>query len=601
VKVRALLVAVLLVCASQAHAQVFSPGVLSKAHKDLEGLANCTKCHVEAGRHDNARCNECHKEIGRRQGRGEGYHARVKNQQCAECHREHKGLSASIIDWGGTKRAFNHALTGWPLQGAHKKPDCKTCHEARRFVDDDARTLAKKGRETQLGLAKVCSSCHFDEHRGQEGDRCEKCHGAESFKKAPAFSHNKMSSFALTGRHRDVACTKCHQAVTDSETPAGAFPAPKDRSYLQFTDIPHASCTACHDDNHRGQFGRNCTQCHSTEGWKVIKQTAEDHGFHDKTDFPLRGMHTSVACKSCHGPFPGERAKFKGLAHGRCADCHMDAHVGQLKPEESAAAPKCDRCHTVTGFLPVSYDASAHQQARFALEGSHQAVACTLCHKKDGRLDKKVPASVRKELNRKKRALLVSETKLALPDVTGRCEGCHTDPHAGQFEARIKDTGPRGGCQACHSASAFADLRFSHDDSRFPLSGKHAGVACASCHAPDASATGKQRDVVVYRPLALACASCHDDAHLGQLAKDGVTACDRCHAADGFVPARFNHNDTAQSRFVLEGKHAELKCDACHPRVSLEGKLVARYKPLATDCAGCHADEHGGRFDEFAP
>ena len=81
--------AVIIVAAFLA-AQVFSPGPLSSAHKQLDGLTSCTKCHEEGGKHSNARCIECHKEIGRRIDEGVGYHARNKNQLCAECHKEGK-------------------------------------------------------------------------------------------------------------------------------------------------------------------------------------------------------------------------------------------------------------------------------------------------------------------------------------------------------------------------------------------------------------------------------------------------------------------------------------------------------------------------------
>jgi hypothetical protein len=620
-------VVVVLLTAAGARAQ-FSPGPLSKAHAEVEGMGSCTKCHGDGARHDNSRCLACHADIARRQTRGEGYHGRLGPQLCAECHREHRGVGARIIEWPTSQRAFNHSLTAWPLLGQHKKADCKKCHEPRRIVDDDAKQALGRGRETFLGLSSRCADCHFDEHRsddhgGRPGETCAKCHTPEGFKPAKLFDHNNkaQSAFALTGRHKKVECASCHAAVVDDKTAAGAFPAPTSRTYLQLHDIDHASCTACHDDAHRGAFGRNCTQCHTTAGWRTILQSADDFGFHEKTKFPLRGEHTSVACKTCHGPFPGQRAIFKGLRHGRCADCHVDAHVGQIDKDDKGEVP-CERCHTVNGFVPVLFDDVAHARTRFALAGAHQAVACNACHTSDDKLARKVPAAVRAKVERQKRRLLLSSTRLELrgllrvgdddddddddDDAALRCESCHDDPHGGQFDARIKEKG----CNACHQPSSFRDERFTHDDSRFPLTGKHKTVACSACHLDDEPAKPtkkpKKEPLVRYRPLPMTCASCHSDEHVGQLAKNAVTDCTRCHQTSGFTPSTFRHDDPAQTTFVLEGKHREVACGKCHVAVvaagvDAAGKTTSRYKPLPTDCATCHEDEHEGRFDRFVP
>ena len=639
-------VALALGFAGEAHAQVFSPGPLSKSHTELEGIGNCKRCHGDDTQHDNGRCLECHKEINVRRQRGDGYHGRLGAQVCAECHREHRGVAAAIVEWPAGQRGFSHALTSWPLVGKHKKADCRDCHQQKRIVDDDARELQqKKGRETFLGLPSTCAACHFDEHRsdahgGKPGNACATCHTPEGFKPAKLFNHNNqaMADFPLTGLHKKVDCAKCHTTITDDTTPGTAFPAPAARTYLQMNDLPHQSCVDCHEDVHRGAFGRNCTQCHSTAGWQQILQSAEDFGFHDKTKFPLRGSHTSVACKSCHGPFAGEKAVFKGLRHGQCADCHIDAHVAQLAVDPKTGVVACERCHTVNGFVPVLYDAVAHQQTAFSLQGAHQAVSCTGCHTVDDKLARRVPQTVRAKLQRQRRQLLVSSARLKLPGLkrlnlppgddkasvvnradsvgdhhadfnadTVRCESCHDDPHAGQFDDRIKQRG----CNSCHQTSSFRQERFNHDDSRFPLVGKHKDVACSRCHLtePATKKTKSKAPVVRYRPMALQCASCHSDEHVGQLRRpaDGdTTDCARCHQPTGFKPTTFRHDDPAQTRFVLEGKHKDVACVKCHVAIHVEGvdqddKTTARYRPVPTDCATCHEDDHDGHFDRFAP
>ena len=62
--------------------------------------------------------------------------------------------------------------------------------------------------------------------------------------------------------------------------------------------LAHERCTDCHTDPHKGQFGKDCQSCHTVDGWNIINKKGEKTGFHDKTNFPLRGAHISVACEA---------------------------------------------------------------------------------------------------------------------------------------------------------------------------------------------------------------------------------------------------------------------------------------------------------------
>lgn len=597
--------------AQASRAQVFSPGALSNSHKHIDGLSDCTKCHVGGKGHDNARCTECHTEIGGRVEAGKGYHATVKRQLCAECHKEHRGLNADIVEWPtGTRDSFNHRLTGWPLEDSHKKARCASCHEPRRVVDTKIRELIiDKGRETYLGLSTRCVDCHHDEHRGQVGNECQKCHKPTEFKKAPGFDHNKGARFALQGKHRKVKCGECHDTVNDI-TAAPVFPERRAATFLKMKPIPHASCTDCHDDVHQGNFGQDCTRCHTPDDWRTIEEKARDTGFHDKHAFKLRGQHAALACRTCHGPFPGEAAKYKGLKFQRCADCHFDAHMGQF--EAQAGAVRCEDCHDVRGFVPVRFDQARHDKTRFPLQETHKTVPCNECHRSDARIASQLPAKVRAEVARKGRKLLVSDARFtfeqgeAVPSDAKRpagfaCDTCHLDIHVGQFDKPVSppDDRARGkACAVCHTPTTFAKLTFTHDDSRFPLQGRHADTACGTCHVPGTQ--GILKGSVVYRSTPRACAACHADVHVGQLASpDGRTDCASCHAPSGFKDARFDHD--TQSSFPLEGKHAQTSCARCHPSVAVQGLTVARYKPVPAECLSCHDDAHGGDFDRFNP
>jgi hypothetical protein len=625
---RALLPIALLLGAGAARADVFSPGDLSRPHAALEGLANCTKCHVAGERLAPERCLECHKELAVRLEQGKGFHARIPaaERACERCHHEHQGRTFALVDWGpGGKKGFDHAKTGYELSGKHRRAECGRCHDRRLVQDPALQDLLGKQPErvSLLGAPTACAACHFDEHRAQVGNECQRCHTEEAWKPAPRFLHAK-SAYPLTGKHAKVACAKCHreepEAAARTAAPAQTPPV-KPAAFVRYKGLPFQRCTDCHKDPHQGRFGaaEGCTGCHSTADWKKLSGAAKERAFHEKTRYPLRGAHAAVKCEVCHGPFPGVPAKFKGIAFERCTDCHADAHVGQLArvagqdggaakqgarkspstatpvPASASTAPApppetCDACHAIEAWLPVRFEIDAHDRLEYRLEGAHRAVACALCHPKDPRLERRVPAAVRKELERRKRPVKVSLALLDIPKASD-CRTCHRDPHAGQFKARLAEQG----CAACHGLDSFRKPRFDHaKDSRYPLEGKHAQVACASCHRPDAAG------VVRYKPLSLACASCHADPHAAQFAVRGAPKgegndCARCHLATGWKELRFKHAEPF-TKFALDGKHAKAACERCHPTVKVAGADVRRYRPLATSCEGCHEDFHKGAF-----
>ena len=62
---------------------------------------------------------------------------------------------------------------------------------------------------------------------------CNRCHDAMSFKPAIKFDHNK-TKFPLDGKHKDVACNKCHKTIQDKEI-----------AYVLYT-IKDFKCENCH-------------------------------------------------------------------------------------------------------------------------------------------------------------------------------------------------------------------------------------------------------------------------------------------------------------------------------------------------------------------
>lgn len=589
-----------LLSGATAQADIFSPGDLARPHANLEGLKNCTLCHRAGQQLGAERCLACHTELQPQLKAGTGFHGHLpasERDECQKCHREHQGKDFPLIQWVPSKKGFPHERTGFALRGKHAAAECSGCHQRRRLEEAAIRALLEKQprRETYLGLSSRCAACHFDEHRGQLGAKCETCHNEQAWRPASGFDHAR-TDYPLTGKHRSVACTECHAAQKDTQTPADAFPAPVSRSFAAFGDLPHASCTNCHSDPHDNRFGQNCQSCHTTEGWRTVKSPGTGtRGFHDKTRFPLKGRHEDVPCQSCHGPFPGKAARFKGLPSASCTDCHADAHLGQLARAGTKAILPCEECHSVDGFTPARFEVPEHAKTRYPLEGAHRAVACSACHPRRPELAKRIPPSVEQDLKRRRRPERFSFALFDIPQAGDRCERCHADPHAGQFAARVAAQG----CTACHQLTSFSDVRFDHTrESLFPLTGKHAQTACGSCH------TAEKGQPVRYKSLPTDCASCHADVHAGQFAPapGQPTDCARCHSNEGFTSSvRFMHAPPFTS-FTLEGKHASAACKACHPAVEVApGTTTRRYKPLPTTCEGCHADFHQGAFRGFLP
>jgi hypothetical protein len=582
--------------AAAANADIFSPGPLNKAHANLEGLSNCTRCHVAGGQLSPRRCLDCHAELKERVAKSRGYHGLLPpadRDACNTCHREHQGRDFALVDWGkGGKAAFDHRSTGFALLGKHAGLKCDQCHDDRLIADPAIRALKAKSprRETYLGVGIQCSSCHFDEHRGQLGTGCKDCHDERAWKPARSFDH-ASTDFPLEGKHAQVKCASCHARERDVRIASGAFPAPFSDTFSRFKPVGHASCTDCHKDPHDNRFGQDCQSCHTLDGWLALKGAAGQRAFHEKTRYPLRGAHTQVPCRSCHGPSRGEKkAVFKGMAFDQCTACHVDAHLSQFGRMSDATAA-CDRCHTVQGFRPARYEAQDHKS--WPLLGAHEAVACARCHRPDARLESRA-APVRAFIEQRGRKDAISLVQFRPSGEVSRCEACHADPHGGQFRERIA----QGGCEGCHEVGSWNRIRFDHDrETAFPLTGGHANRACAACHAAD------ERGAVRYRQVSRTCASCHADVHAGQFAgRRGEPAdCTRCHSTAAWARTSFEHRPPFTS-FELQGRHESVSCAGCHREIDVGGGVrVTRYRGLPVTCEGCHVDVHRGTFQGFTP
>ncbi len=540
-----------------------SPGKLSRFHKDIEGIANCTKCHELGKDVSNDKCLECHHSIRNRIDNSEGYHSsdEANGLKCAKCHSDHHGREFELVYWKDGKDNFDHNLTGYRLEAKHKLSDCNKCHKASFVSEDYAKSDTNNSIDrTLLGLnSSDCISCHRDEHGTQLNDRCLACHNYEGWKPTVGFDHDS-TRYPLKDKHIKTDCVKCHNYVV---APAPVFPdiISKPDSvgwFAEYSNLNFATCKSCHDDTHKGKLGDDCKSCHQTTGFKNISG-GEKQFDHSKTDYKLEGRHVNVECKKCHvsGKMTDE------LNFKLCSDCHKDEHKEQFADRADKGA--CESCHTVDSFLPSNYDVEQHQKSRYPLTGSHLATPCIICHKE-----------------------IESEPEpYAQFDFSNlSCLGCHKDIHDKQADKWIT----RSGCEYCHTTDSWHKMEtFNHDSSRFKLIDKHQKVVCLDCHQFSDLSTGVKK--VVLQPLAMTCVSCHQDIHQGQFVRLEIgeknTACDRCHSSKGWKELFFNHN--RDSRYKLDGAHDKVKCNKCHAQLqALDGKVYIAYRPLGMLCADCH-------------
>ena len=101
--------------------RLITPGPLASAHAKLE--SKCDSCHSSFKKEaQNSKCTDCHKGVGADIAARKGYHGKftpARTQSCKSCHSDHKGRSYALIRLD--RNGFDHGLTDYPLEGAHKQ------------------------------------------------------------------------------------------------------------------------------------------------------------------------------------------------------------------------------------------------------------------------------------------------------------------------------------------------------------------------------------------------------------------------------------------------------------------------------------------------
>ena len=290
---------------------------------------------------------------------------------------------------------------------------------------------------------------------------------------------------------------------------------------------------------------------------------------------PLARSHASLEgaaqCLRCH---PVGR---KDAMDGACVACHreigwlLDQRRGLHAREGRAKCASCHPDHAGTGFALIAWNADSlsrfdHRRAGWALDGAHRTARCDACHAAEFRRGE----------------VAARAPKPGAGHWTGletACVSCHADVHRGAVQPA---------CQSCHAVDRWVPAPgFDHDSTDYPLTGRHRNVTCESCHAARAGALrpGASRIDPAFRPLRAAeCSGCHADTHAGRLGG----ACAQCHVTTGFVDRKPGGFDHSKTRYPLRGRHAAVRCDACH------AGTVGGKRPAFATCAACHADPHAG-------
>jgi hypothetical protein len=438
--------------------------------------------------------------------------------QCTECHE---------ISFGGAQ--FK----------------CLECHK-----EIATRLAAHEGYHASLfpkgATGKDCVTCHSD-HNGRDFDLI---HWVPSKQQ---FDHSK-TGYPLEGKHAGLACNECHnaQGIPPSQR-ASILVKDLNRTFLGLSN----ECVSCHADQHHGQLGTKCENCHIETSWKPATKFN-----HDTAKFQLTGAHVKVACEKCHATIaePKPYVRYAGIPFQKCSDCHADPHHGAFKNP-------CESCHNTVSWKQVKLTPGFdHSKTAFPLLGGHRTVPCESCHKTG---DFNAPVAFQK------------------------CMDCHLpDPHKGQFaKSRFA-----GDCSSCHTVESFKATTFGvkeHAETSYPLLGKHAAVACAECHIPKGVGT-------IFAIENVQCSACHADIHKDQFSgPPHNNRCEDCHNVQGFKPARFTLAQHNSTRFPLTGAHVAVACLDCHTAEKAGRNAgTVQYRFVDRSCTACHKDPHRGQFQK---
>lgn len=263
-------------------------------------------------------------------------------------------------------------------------------------------------------------------------------------------------------------------------------------------------------------------------------------------------------------------------ADRRCLECHGQAHIGELDPQERLAMvgtwldpdhpapPPTGERAALTGDEPATRPGLFVRQTDFA-SGPHAALRCVECHEDAAKL----PHAVKLNL-----ATCASE--------------CHPKPYEGYMagaheQARDQHDTRAPSCASCHGGHDILRV----DDRKAPQHRLNSLHLCGDCHAdhgPSEEGVASAQRVASYL----------DSTHARAITKAGLlwaATCSDCHDAHGVFKAD-------DPRSTVNREHVPATCGKCHEGISevyahsIHGKLLAEGDdrgPVCTDCHTAHS------------
>ncbi len=236
-----------------------------------------------------------------------------------------------------------------------------------------------------------------------------------------------LAGVALAKRPKRPPTRVTHSPTSTATTDATA-PSPAPQADLTLR-APHALPSG----------ETRCILCHSVNGWDDVRFA------HDRTGFPLKGLHRKTACKSCH------TAGFAKAVPDRCSGCHRDAHAEEF-------GLRCEGCHDENSWRTL-FTADAHRRGNFPLSGRHALIPCTECHP-----------------NARDRSFARGAVE---------CSSCHLADYQRTALSSIDHVGGNFplNCQQCHNTFRFSPASYPDHDKCFTITrGPHGGFRCRDCH-----------------------------------------------------------------------------------------------------------------------
>ncbi len=518
-------------------------------------MVKCMSCHESlVFSHVGSSCVDCHLDVHRGQ----------LGINCSDCH--------SSVSWENRSKIFEqHNTSSFPLLGMHSITDCEACH-VNQQQNEFANTPTDCEFCHQPEMARTVNPNH--KAKGLTAD-CQRCHmpTAVAWDRA-TFQH--QSPFIDRGAHASLECTACH-SENFAEISSDCFFCHED-NYNNTTEPAHAvfgiltdcvlchnevrwedalfkhleranfelrgahakaRCGQCHKNNKVTNLPRDCFGCHATDFNAVADPSHKTNNFdheclqchtefvwtpstfdHNNTQFPLIGAHRTVDCIGCH------TTDYRISLPQDCFSCHETDFTGVTDPNhlDNNFDHDCLVCHDQSKWTPAFYD---HNNTRFPLLGAHKNAACADCHVQ------------------------------GYSNTATDCFSCHQP----DFNA-VKDPNHVSNkfdhdCTVCHDQNKWTPATFDHNTTQFPLTGGHANVPCADCHANG------------YANTAMDCNACHKPdydktTNPNHRAASFPTTCEDCHKTTRWEDTTWDHDN--QYFPIYSGKHRnEWKtCLDCH-------------------------------------